>query len=197
MAGESDIRFGLRMCQTFAVQSVIHLREAVVRGVTPETARSVIVPGEAAPDFDLPALIGGVKKRFHLREQLEKSAVVLAFYPVNWEPVSARQLADYQAERDRFLPAGEVVGISVDSIMNTTVWEREIGPVDYPLCSDFWPHGEVSRNYGVLRESHALAGASERAIFVIDRGGKVAFSKVYGLDELPPLSEALEALRKL
>jgi peroxiredoxin len=168
-----------------------------VRGVTPETARSVIAPGEVVPDFDLPALVGGVKKRFHLREQLEKGAVVLAFYPVNWETISARQLTEYQAERERIIPTGEVVGISVDSIMNTTVWEREIGPLDYPLCSDFWPHGEVSRNYGVLRENHALAGASERAIFVIDRGGKVAFSKVYGLEELPPLSEALEALRRL
>ena len=47
--------------------------------------------------------------------------------------------------------------------MNTTVWEREIGPFDFPLCSDFWPHGEVSRSYGVLREAAPLAGASERA----------------------------------
>ena len=168
-----------------------------MRGVTPETTRSLIQPGETAPDFDLPVLIGGVKKRFHLREQLEKGCVVLAFYPVNWESVSARQLAEYQAERARFDPGGEVVGISVDSIMNTTVWEREIGPLDYPLCSDFWPHGQVSRSYGVFREKSPYAGASERAIFVVDRSGRVAFSKVYGLEELPPLSETLEALRKL
>ncbi|HST09988.1 MAG TPA: redoxin domain-containing protein [Terriglobales bacterium] len=168
-----------------------------MRGVTPETTRSVIAPGEVAPDFDLPALIGGVKKRLHLQEQLEKGFVVLAFYPVNWENVSARQLAQYQAERERFTSNGEVVGISVDSIMNTTVWEREIGPLDYPLCSDFWPHGEVCRSYGVFREKSPLAGASERAIVVVDRGGRVAFSKVYGLEELPPVSETLEAMRKL
>lgn len=167
-----------------------------MRGVTPETTRSVIPPGEAAPDFDLPVLVAGVKKRFHLHEELEKGSVVLAFYPVNWETVSAGQLTQYQAERDSFLPRAEVVGISVDSIMNTTVWEREIGPLDYPLCSDFWPHGEVCRNYGVFREKSPLAGASERAIVVVGPGGKVTFSKVYGLDELPPLSETLEALRK-
>lgn len=150
-----------------------------------------------APDFDLPALIGGVKKRFHLREQLAKTNVMLAFYPLNWEPLSAQQLVGYQAEREKFAPPAEVVGISVDSIMNTTVWEREIGPFDYPLCSDFWPHGEVSRLYGVFREADPAAGASERAVFVVDRGGKVVFSKVYGLHELPPISEAAEALRKL
>ena len=60
-----------------------------MRGVTPETTRSLIQPGETAPDFDLPVLVGGVKKRFHLCEQLEKGCVVLAFYPVNWESVSA------------------------------------------------------------------------------------------------------------
>ena len=168
-----------------------------MRGVTPDTTRSVLAPGEVAPDFDLAALVAGVKKRFHLREQLEKSCVLLAFYPVNWETVSARQLSEYQSDRERYVPAAEVVGISVDSIMNTTVWEREIGPLDYPLCSDFLPHGEVSRSYGVFREKQPLAGASERALFVIDRAGRVAFSKIYGLEDLPPFSEALEALRKI
>ena len=168
-----------------------------MRGVSSEFTKSVIAPGASAPDFDLPALIGGVKKRFHLREQLAKTHVILAFYPLNWEPVSAQQLVAYQAEREKIAPRAEVVGISVDSIMNTTVWERDIGPFDYPLCSDFWPHGEVSRLYGVFRETDPAAGASERSVFVVDRSGKVAFSKVYGLHQLPPISETLEALRKL
>jgi peroxiredoxin len=168
-----------------------------VRGVTPDTTRNLLLPGEAAPDFDLPVLVGGVKKRFHLSEQLETSRVVLAFYPVNWEAVTAQQLTEYQARREHYSPYGEIVAICVDSIMNTTVWEREIGPLDYPLCSDFWPHGEVSRSYGVLRESKPFAGTSERAVFVIDRGGRVAFSKIYGREERPPFSEALEVLRTI
>jgi peroxiredoxin len=168
-----------------------------VRGVSSEPIRTVIPPGAVAPDFELPALIGGVKHRFHLREQLSKTNVVLAFYPLNWEPVSARQLVEYQGQREKLAPRSEVVGISVDSIMNATVWERDIGPFDFTLCSDFWPHGEVSRAYGVFRETNPLAGASERALFVVDRSGKIAFSKVYGFRELPPLAEMLEALRNL
>ena len=168
-----------------------------MRGVSSQKPGAVIVPGEFAPDFDLPALVGGVKKRFRLREQLEETNVVLAFYPLNWEPLSAQQLAQYQAERQSFVPRAEVVGISVDSIMNTTVWERDIGPLDYPLCSDFWPHGEVSRLYGVFREIGPAAGSSERAVFVVARAGRVVFSKVYGLHELPPIPETLEALREL
>jgi peroxiredoxin len=152
--------------------------------------------GQTAPDFDLPALIGGVKKRFHLAEHRGKQNVVLAFYPLNWEPVSTQQAIAYQVEREKFLARNaEVVGISVDSIMNTTAWEREIGPFDYPLCSDYWPHGEVSRKYGVLRENEPFAGASERAIFAVGKSGRIEFSQIYSPNQLPDIQETLNSLR--
>ncbi len=151
--------------------------------------------GDMAPDFDLPALIAGAKKRFHLADHLGKQNVVLAFYPLNWEAVSAGQMITYQAEREKFLAQqAETVGISVDSIMNTTAWERNIGPFDFPLCSDFWPHGEVTERYGVLREQGLLAGAGERAIFVLDKSGRITFRKIYPTDEVPDYREVLGAL---
>jgi peroxiredoxin len=155
----------------------------------------VLQPGDLAPDFDLPVLLAGVKKRFRLAEHLGKRRLVLAFYPLNWDAVSVQQMVAYQVEREKFLASeAEVVGISVDSIMNTTAWEREIGPFDYSLCSDFWPHGEVGRKYGVLRERGVFAGASERAIFILGKDGKIEFSKIYPLDQVPDLSETLAAL---
>jgi mycoredoxin-dependent peroxiredoxin len=170
----------------------------VVRGVSSEHPNAVLEAGDAAPDFDLPALVGGVKKRFHLGDELGHGNVVLAFYPFNWESVSARQMVGYRSERERLVASNaNVVGVCVDSIMNTTEWEREIGPFDFPLCSDFWPHGEVSRSYGVLREGEPHAGASDRTVFVIDRVGRITFRKRYGLDELPPISDALQALHAL
>jgi peroxiredoxin (alkyl hydroperoxide reductase subunit C) len=150
-----------------------------------------------ACDFEIPVLIGGVKKVFRLSEHRGKQRLVLAFYPLNWETVSAQQMVIYQVEREKFLKCeAEVVAISVDHIMNATAWEREIGPFDFPLGSDFWPHGEVSRSYGVLREAGPLTGTSERAIFVIDKAGKVAFSRVYPDDQLPELDETMQALRR-
>jgi peroxiredoxin len=155
----------------------------------------VLQAGDMAPDFEVPVLIGGVKKQFRLSEHRGKQNLVVAFYPMNWDPVSARQMVGYQVEREKFLARGaEVATISVDHIMNTTSWEREIGPFDFPLCSDFWPHGEVSRQYGVLRQVEPFAGASERAIFVVDKGGRVAFRKIYSVDQLPDLEETLDAL---
>ena len=94
----------------------------------------IIKVGDEAPDFQLPALIEGVKKTFRLSESRGRKNVVLAFYPFNWQETSARQIVEYQAQRARMLAAeAETVGISVDSIMNTTAWEREIGPLDFPL----------------------------------------------------------------
>lgn len=150
--------------------------------------------GDVAPDFELPALIGGVKKRLRLSEFRGKKSLVLAFYPLNWEAVSAGQMIGYQAQRDRFAAHdAEVVGISVDSIMNTTAWERNIGPFDYPLCSDFWPHGAVASKYSVLQPS----GASQRAVFVVDKSGRLAFSRTYEDDTVPPIGDVLEVLNKL
>jgi peroxiredoxin len=157
----------------------------------------LLQPGDMAPDFELPVLVGGVKKQFQLSERRGKERLVLAFYPANWEPVSSRQMIAYQVERRKFLERQtEVVAISVDHIMNATAWEREIGPFDFLLCSDFWPHGEVSGKYGVLQPSGPLEGASERAIFVVDKTGRIAFSRVYPTDQMPDLDETLDALRR-
>lgn len=168
-----------------------------MRGVSSEHPKTIVPAGDLAPDFDLPALIGGVKKRFHLKEALAEKNIVLAFYPLNWEAVSAKQLSEYQEQHQKFLSSkSEVVGVSVDSIMNMTVWERELGPFDFPLCSDFWPHGAVSQFYGVFREHGPNAGTNERAIVIVGRSGKILFSKVYGEHDLAPISETLEALRR-
>src|SRR5580704_17513856 len=154
--------------------------------------------GDLAPDFDLPVLIGGVKQRFHLRDQCTKRNLVLAFYPSNWENVSTEQMIAYQVEREKFkADNAEVVGITVDSIMNVTSWERDIGPFDYFLCSDFWPHGQVCEQYGVLRNSEPYCGASERAVFVVDQIGKVRYKRIYRVDQKPDLAETLAALRNL
>jgi len=156
------------------------------------------VVGTAAPDFELPALIAGVKKSLRLSAYRGERNVVLAFYPFNWQEASAKQLIGYQAQRARVLAShAETVAVTVDSIMNTTTWEREIGPFDFPICADFWPHGEVCGRYGVLRESGLEAGASERAVFIVDREGRIVFRKVYGEEEVPAIEEILPMLGKL
>ena len=109
------------------------------------------------------------------------------------------QLPALNADLDKF--AGydaQVVGISVDSIFCHIGWQqKEIGILKFPLASDFYPHGGVAKLYGVFREGDPLPGISERAIFIIDKQGKIAFSKVYHLGEQPPHDDCYEVLSKL
>ena len=92
----------------------------------------------------------------------------------------------------------QVMDISVDSIPSHVAWrQQEIGPVEVPLCSDFYPHAEVTRKFGILREGPPVAGISERAAFVVYKAGKIVFAKVYPIDQLPDIEELLGALRRL
>jgi len=105
----------------------------------------------------------------------------------------------YNADLDKFAGLdAQVVGISMDSIFSHIAWQkRDIGLLNFPLASDFYPHGEVTRKYGVLREGDPLPGISERAVFVVDKQGKIAMAKTYELSEQPDNEEVFEVLRGL
>ena len=92
----------------------------------------------------------------------------------------------------------QVLDISIDSIPSHIEWRRkEIGPVKVPLCSDFYPHAEVTQKFDVLREGTPVPGISERAAFIVDKAGKIAFARVYPIDQLPDIDELIRALKGL
>ena len=109
------------------------------------------------------------------------------------------QVPELDARKKEFAALNaHVVDISVDSIASHSAWrEKDIGPVQVPLCSDFYPHAEVTQKFGILRGGAPVAGISERAAFVVDKAGKIAFAKVYPIDQLPDIEEIMRALRKL
>jgi peroxiredoxin len=86
-----------------------------------------------------------------------------------------------------------VLGISTDQVPTNEAWARTLGGLSYPLCSDHWPHGHVAALYGVLRGD----GRAERAIFVVDRQGKVAYAHVSEIKVPPPVEPILAALDRL
>jgi peroxiredoxin len=108
-------------------------------------------------------------------------------------------LPAYNADYDKFAGLdAQVVGISCDSIYCHIGWqEKDIGLLNFPLVSDFYPHAAVIQKYGILRTGPPLPGIGERAIFVVDKKGKIAFVKLYELGEQPPNEEVLAALSKL
>ena len=105
----------------------------------------------------------------------------------------------YAVEREQFAGLdAQVVGISVDSVFSHIAWQKkDLGLLNYPLCSDFYPHAEVIQKYGLLREGPPLPGISERTIVIVDKTGKVAWLQQYRLDQIPDIDEIFEALRKI
>src|SRR3954469_13906040 len=92
----------------------------------------------------------------------------------------------------------QVVGISVDSIYSHMSWQQEVtGNLKFPLCSDFWPHGEVAREYDIFRTGDPIPGINERAIYVVDKRGKIAFAHVYELGQQPDTQEVFDTLAEL
>lgn len=105
----------------------------------------------------------------------------------------------FEAELPRFAElTAQVVGISVDSIPSHVAWQKYVlGKLSYPLCSDFYPHGEVADHYGLLREGPPFPGISNRAVVVVDKEGKVRWKKIYDLPTVPHIADILEALKQL
>ncbi|HEY0872799.1 MAG TPA: peroxiredoxin [Vicinamibacterales bacterium] len=148
--------------------------------------------GDTAPDFELRSHRGGTVK---LSDFKEKKNVVLAFHPLAFTPVCATQMSSYESDLPTFESSDTVVlGVSVDPQPAKTAWAKEIGVQSFDLLSDNYPYGEVAMKYGVFREKD---GISERAVFVIDKSGKVTWSKVYDIPQQPGNTEIFEALAAL
>jgi glutaredoxin len=75
----------------------------------------------------------------------------------------------------------QVVGLSVDSVPCLKAWAESLGGITYPLLSDFYPHGAVAKEFGVLRKD----GRSERAIFILDKKGIIRYVDVHDIDKQP------------
>ena len=147
--------------------------------------------GEPAPDFTLPAIAGN---QIALSQFRGKKHVVLSFVPAAWTPVCSDQWPGYNIVKDLFDAHDAVLlGITVDNIPTLFAWTNQMGELWFPVLSDFWPHGAVADTYGVLRSD----GISERAIFIIDRGGIIRYINVGDINTRPPLEDLVGALEKL
>jgi peroxiredoxin (alkyl hydroperoxide reductase subunit C) len=128
--------------------------------------------GSEAPDFTL---------NDYNREKVALSSfrgdknVLLVFYPFAFSGICTGELcqvrddvADFQNDKV------QVLGVSVDTAFSLKAWAQQEG-YQFPLLSDFWPHGEVAKAYGVFNEA---AGMSNRGTFLIDTEGVVRFAEV-------------------
>lgn len=104
-------------------------------------------------------------------------------------------MPSYEADLSRFADADtQVLGISVDSIPSHVAWAKSLGGITYPLLSDFEPKGSVARSFGAYR---AADGITERALFVIDKDGKVVYRDIHDIGQQPDNEIIHDVIRKL
>jgi peroxiredoxin len=154
------------------------------------TEGGILPAGIAAPEF---ALHVTPDQKLSIKELLGRP-VILAFYPADWSPVCGDQMGLYNEILPEFTRYGaELVGISVDGVWCHSAFAAA-RHLHFPLASDFEPKGHVARLYGAYREGD---GTAERALFVIDRNGIIAWSYLSPVAVNPGADGILEALDKL
>ena len=123
--------------------------------------------GQEAPDFELKDQSGDAVKLSSFRGN---KAVALVFYPFTFTGVCEGELCALRDDFKEFESSGvQVLAVSCDSRHAQRVWAEQKG-YQFPVLSDFWPHGDVAKSYGVFNDA---LGCANRATFVIDKTGKV------------------------
>lgn len=126
-----------------------------------------IQPGDQAPDFELKDQDGNVVKLSDFRGSKN---VALVFYPFTFTGVCEGELCQLRDDLSRYEAADvQVLAISCNAPHAQKRWADEMG-YQFPVLSDFWPHGEVSQAYGVFNDA---IGAANRGTFVINKDGVV------------------------
>ena len=147
--------------------------------------------GRQAPDFELKDQHG---QKVRLSDFRGQQNVVLVFYPFAFSGICTGELCEIRDNLDVFSSDKvQVVGISCDPMYSLRAF-AEVEGYDFPLLSDFWPHGEVARSYGVFEEK---AGRAVRGSFLVDTDGVLRWSVVHAAGEPRPLAAYREALTAL
>jgi peroxiredoxin len=161
-----------------------------VSGDKEEHAGAALAAGTPAPDFKLHS----TPDQSVSLDDFRGAPVILAFYPADWSPVCGDQMALYNQILPEFRRLkAQLVGISVDGAWCHAAFAKDRN-LHFPLLADFEPKGAVARQYGVYRQQDGL---SERALFVIDSSGVIAWSYVSPVGVNPGADGILAALEDL
>ena len=146
----------------------------------------------AAPRVGAPApalrLKGPGGQPLGLDDERGRHHVVIAFYPLAFSPVCSHQLPSLEQLRSRIEALeGTLLGVSVDSWYANEAFARALG-LGFPLLSD-WDHA-ASRTWGVYLPEKRY---SNRALFVVDKAGRIAHVDVAPHPGQVPAEDALIA----
>ena len=147
--------------------------------------------GDTAPDFELrdqhgsPVTLSGFRGR---------KPVLLVFFPAAFSSVCSSELCDLRDGYSRLTGLGaELLAISCDPMFSLRGYSDAEG-IDYPLLSDFWPHGAVAQGYAVFDDT---LGRARRSTYLVDADGRIAWAVHHAAPDPRPVSDYEAALKTL
>jgi peroxiredoxin len=147
--------------------------------------------GKPAPDFALKDQHG---QTVSLADFRGEKNVVLVFYPFAFSGICTGELCEIRDNLSIFSDADvQVLAISCDPMFSLRAF-ADAEKYEFPLLSDFWPHGATAQAYGVFADG---AGRAERGTFLIDREGVLRWQVVNGPGEARPLAAYRDAVAAL
>ena len=147
--------------------------------------------GDTAPDF---TLNDQTRTPVTLSDLRGKKHVLIVFYPLAFSGVCTGELCTLRDSIDSFRSDDvETLAISVDSSAATAAWAAKEG-YEFPLLSDFWPHGAVAEQYGVF---DAEKGLAMRGTFLVDKEGVIRFAEVNAIPDARDQQRWRHALAEL
>lgn len=150
-----------------------------------------IIIGQAAPDFELTNQFGEKVKLSSFRGNKN---VVVVFFPFAFTGTCTGELCALRDDLSGFQNEKvQLLAISCDAMFTQKVFAEKEG-YQFPLLSDFWPHGATAKAYGVFNEERGLA---LRGTFIIDKEGIVRWSVVNSPAEARNISDYKAALASL
>ena len=150
-----------------------------------------LAAGTPAPDFTLRDQFG---QQVTLSSFRGSKAVALVFFPWAFSNVCTGELTGIRDRLDEFLTFDtEVLAISTDATYTLRVFADTEG-LNFPLLSDFWPHGAVASSYGVF---DAERGVARRSSFIVDQGGIIRWAVHNELPDARDLDEHVARLQQL
>jgi peroxiredoxin len=147
--------------------------------------------GQVAPELTLKDQHG---KTVSLSDYKGNRNVLIVFYPFAFSGICSGELSEIRDNLGDFQSDDvQVLVVSCDHMFSQRAWS-DVEGFFFPMLSDFWPHGGVSKAYGVFDQA---GGFSTRGTFLIDREGIVRWTLVNGVSQKRDFSGYRAALQEL
>lgn len=144
--------------------------------------------GGPAPDFALRDQFG---QTVSLADYRGRKAVAILFYPFAFSGVCTGEMSGIRDRLDEFMTfETEVLAVSCDPVFALRTFADADG-LNFPLLSDFWPHGEVAKAYDVFNDE---IGAARRSSYVVGKDGVLRWAVHHANADGRDLDEHLRQL---